>query len=198
MTSIELTAEHRRLLLEIARQTIRDKLSRAAERALPQGADDPALRQPAGCFVTLHERGTHRLRGCVGRLDTQLELVAAVQQAAESVLEDPRFYDERVQLHELAALEIELSIILPLRPAANPLDFDPLNEGIYLTVNERGGCFLPQVAQETGWGREQLLDRLISEKLGLPADAWKQPSAKLMKFSTITVGPEPFDEISHV
>jgi len=39
---------------------------------------------------------------------------------------------------------------------------------IYLTLNGRSGVFLPQVARETGWRRDQLLDRLCTEKDGLP------------------------------
>ena len=49
-----------------------------------------------------------------------------------------------------------------------------------------------QVARETGWSKQQLLDRLCMEKLGLPARAWTLPGAKLQKFSTMLVGPEPF------
>jgi AMMECR1 domain-containing protein len=48
------------------------------------------------------------------------------------------------------------------------------------------------VARETGWSREQLLNRLCSEKLGLPANSWQNSDAKLMKFDTLLVGPEPF------
>jgi AMMECR1 domain-containing protein len=49
------------------------------------------------------------------------------------------------------------------------------------------------VARETGWTREQLLSRLCVEKMGLPADAWKLPGAKLQVFTTSVVGPEPFE-----
>jgi AmmeMemoRadiSam system protein A len=187
---MDLSAEQKRLLMDVARQTIRQTLGR---RMPPmQIPDDPGLRQPAGCFVTLHTLHTHRLRGCVGRLDTQQPLIEVVQQSAESALQDPRFMSYPVCLHELPELELEITVIFPLRPADNPLDFE-LSEGIYLTCNSRSGCFLPQVAQETGWNREQLLERLCTEKLGVSADAWKDPSARLMKFSTLIIGPEPFE-----
>jgi len=69
-----------------------------------------------------------------------------------------------------------------------------LNEGIYLTFGESGaGCFLPQVARETGWSKEQLLDRLCVEKMGLLASAWHDPRAKLFVFTTLEIGPEPFE-----
>jgi AMMECR1 domain-containing protein len=79
-----------------------------------------------------------------------------------------------------------------MKPAKSCLDFDPSIHGIFLTIGGRGGCFLPQVARDTGWAREQLLARLCSEKLGMPADAWKQPPARLFTFTAEILGPERF------
>ena len=39
----------------------------------------------------------------------------AVRAAAESVLEDPRFYDSPVRFEELPELELEVSVLSPLR-----------------------------------------------------------------------------------
>jgi AMMECR1 domain-containing protein len=109
------------------------------------------------------------------------------------VLRDPRFRDDPVRYAELPELDIDLSVLSPLRPAPRPLDFDPLEEGIYLTHGERAGCFLPQVARETGWSKQQLLARLCVEKMGLPQDAWQDREARLFVFTTVIVGPEPFN-----
>jgi AMMECR1 domain-containing protein len=86
-------------------------------------------------------------------------------------------------------------VLSPLLPCASPLDFDLQNDGIYLIAGERAGCFLPQVARETGWTKEQLLDRLCTEKLGMPATTWRTGDATLMRFSTVIVGPEPVESI---
>jgi AMMECR1 domain-containing protein len=51
--------------------------------------------------------------------------------------------------------------------------------------------FLPQVARETGWTRQQLLSRLCTEKLGLPENAWTDPSAALHTFTADVIGPTP-------
>src|SRR5450432_1139350 len=142
-----------RVLLDIARETIRRELHVAAKSI---AHDDPILREPAGCFVSLHQLADHHLRGCVGGLDANQELISSLQQAAKSVLKDPRFVDSPVRPEELSQLEIELTIIFPMQPAANCLDFEPADDGIYLTIANRSGCFLPQVARETGWSREQL------------------------------------------
>src|SRR3954452_8811010 len=157
---MQLTAEQSGRLLDIARDAIRQSLHGQPLAELPQ--DDPALLQPAGCFVSLHESGTHRLRGCVGRLDASGPLAAVVQQTAVNVLGDPRFTQQPVRIEDLPRLEIDISVLSPLMPAASPLDFDLLNEGISLTISNRAGCFLPQVARETGWNKEQLLDRLCT------------------------------------
>jgi AmmeMemoRadiSam system protein A len=177
-------------VLDLSRAYIRRALR--VDKSVPQ-ATDPGLRDPAGCFVSLHSLHGHRLRGCVGRIDASQPLIVALESASKSVLEDPRFANAPVTAEELAWLSIEVSVLSPPRPAANPLDFEPLSEGIYLTHGHRSGCFLPQVAQETGWSREQLLDRLCTEKMGLPASTWRQPQAILHKFSVDVIGPEPFE-----
>jgi AmmeMemoRadiSam system protein A len=195
---MELTAHQRRALLDVARSTIRSSLGVPCSAAGDLSCDDPVLRQPAGCFVSLHTLDRHALRGCVGRLDSRDELAEAVRQSAQSVLQDPRFVLSPVLSHELSNLSIEVTIIFPLRAAAHCLDFEPETDGIYLTINDRSGCFLPQVARETGWSREQLLDRLCSEKLGMAAGAWREvaPQAvRLMKFHTLIIGPEPFEPL---
>jgi uncharacterized protein len=188
---------HRRVLLDVARDTIRTTLRGRApapddptDPALPP---DPVLEQPAGCFVTLHRLDTHELRGCVGRLEAVDPLLGAIRRAAAGVLNDPRFANDRVRLEELARLQIDVSVLSPLRPAAGPLDFDLHRDGIYLTWGDRAGCFLPQVARETGWDKTQLLARLCVEKMGLPPYAWKDPGAKLFHFTTEVIGPEPFE-----
>lgn len=186
---MNLSPQAQAALLDIARDTIRAALSGTVPQPLPE---DPELNQPAGCFVSLHEMNGHRLRGCVGRLDAKGPLAPTVRAMAQSVLEDPRFLDQPVTLGELPLLDIELSILSPLFPAAHVLDFDPPNEGIYLTYAGRAGCFLPQVARETGWTREQLLSRLCTEKMGCSSFAWRHPDAQLQKFTTVLVGPEPF------
>jgi AmmeMemoRadiSam system protein A len=187
-----LTPQHHRTLLDAARAVIRSML---AGQPLPEvHTDEPALLQPAGCFVSLHEQVTHRLRGCVGRMEATAPLLAAVCKASAGVLCDPRFRDrDAVCPHDLPNLEIEISILSPLRPAPGPLEFDLLNDGIYLKLGGRSGVFLPQVARETGWTKEELLSRLCTEKMGLPPDAWRLPGAQLLIFSTQIVGPEGFE-----
>jgi AmmeMemoRadiSam system protein A len=193
---VELQAHHCRTLLRVARSAIRASLAGAELPPLDTPAEysDPLLHQPAGCFVTLHELYTHRLRGCIGRMEATDPLLQAVQRSAVNVLSDPRFGKQRVTLDDLPRLQIDISVLSPLKPVDHVLDFEPLTEGIYLTISRRSGCFLPQVARDTGWTREQLLNRLCIEKMGLASDAWRNGDARLMKFTTLIIGPEPFEE----
>jgi AmmeMemoRadiSam system protein A len=210
---VPLSPAQRKLLLDIARAGLLDRLMttppppspRADENAAPDADEeqdppasrdddapttDPALMAPAGCFVSLHEIDTHRLRGCVGRLDPELPLWRVVRETAGDVLRDPRFTDTPVTPADIAILELEISVLSPPRQAAGPLDFDPLSDGIYLIHGSRSGFFLPQVARETHWSRQRLLSRLCQEKLGLPHDTWQKPEAKLFTFKVEVIGPE--------
>ena len=175
----------------MACQSIREALA-AGGKSLPT-CDDPELRQPAGCFVSLHAVANHRLRGCVGRLEAENSLWDAVWATAGNVLRDPRFQNNPITIGELSSLSIELSVLSPLRPAAHPLDFDPKAHGIYLMCAGRSGCFLPQVGQQTGWSREQLLGRLCTEKMGLPSTFWMNAGAMLQTFTALVVGPVSFE-----
>jgi AmmeMemoRadiSam system protein A len=190
--TVELQAHHHRWLLNLARIVIQRQLG-VEDILLPPVPDDPALATPAGCFVSLHERDSHQLRGCVGRIEAKGPMHEAVLSAAQSVLEDPRFLTHPVTLGELAELELEISLVSPLKDVSHPLDFDPQVDGIYLTIQNRSGCFLPQVARETGWAKEHLLSRLCSEKLGLTAMAWSRPGARLQTFQTLIIGPATFE-----
>jgi uncharacterized protein len=201
---MHLSPQQRAALLNEARAVIRELLARGSEASGAESAPRPAaapgaagsldaeLLQPAGCFVSLHELRSHRLRGCVGRLEATAPLWDTLRAVAGNVLQDPRFADHRVTHWELPGLEVEISVLSPLRPGRGPLDFDLATDGVYLTWGQRAGCFLPQVARETGWGREHLLDRLCAEKMGLPPGTWRDPRAKLFLFTTLTIGPEPF------
>jgi AmmeMemoRadiSam system protein A len=158
----------------------------------PADPPDPELSQPAGSFVSLHELQTHRLRGCVGRLDATISLWECVRQTAVSVLRDPRFVNHPITATDLSLLTIEISVISPLRPCRSH-EFDLASDGIYIAFRERSGCFLPQVARETGWTREQLLERLCLEKLQLAAHIWRHPEAQFFSFPVEQIGPEPFE-----
>jgi uncharacterized protein (TIGR00296 family) len=187
----DLTAEDKNFLVQVACFTTRRRLEGANSPPIVVPSSKTVL-HPAGTFVSLHTKGNHALRGCIGRIDASLPLLANLGNVSWLVVTDPRFANQPVTLAELPSLTIEISVLGLLTPTANVLDFDPAIHGIYLGVGGRAGVFLTSVARETGWNREQLLDRLCSEKLGLPPRTWQDPSAKLFTFNCLTIGPTDF------
>jgi len=171
----------RKYLLGLARETISRYLTMKMV-PLPR-LSSPILREPRGVFVTLKKRGD--LRGCIGRMvpDRPLaELVGAM--ALQSAFEDPRF--SPVTLRELADLEIEISVLTPMKPVSGPNDIVVGRDGVLLQKGGKSAVFLPQVAPEQGWGRDEMLNHL-SQKAGLPSGAWRD-GASFLTFQAIVFG----------
>lgn len=157
----------KRYLLRLARQTLSRYYSTGTV-PMPRPPAGP-LWQARGCFVTLERGGD--LRGCIGHMaqDTPLALAVA-RMALQAALRDTRF--KPVLGEELAGLEIEISALTPARPVEGPGAVVVGRDGVLLQKGSRGAVFLPQVAPEQGWGREELLGHLC-EKAGLDADCWR-------------------------
>jgi AmmeMemoRadiSam system protein B/AmmeMemoRadiSam system protein A len=158
----------RKYLLSLARETI-DRYLTTKLVPLPR-LSTPLRRERRGVFVTLKKRGN--LRGCIGRMvpDRPLaELVGIV--ALQSALEDTRF--NPVTARELADLEVEISVLTPMRRVSGADEIVVGRDGVLLQKGGRSAVFLPQVATEQGWSRVEMLDHL-SMKAGLPAGAWKE------------------------
>jgi len=63
-------------------------------------------------------------------------------------------------------------------------------DGIYIKRGHASGCFLPQVATETGWSKEEFLSYCCSHKAGLAPDAWKGPETEVYLFTADVFGSE--------
>ncbi|OHB80722.1 MAG: hypothetical protein A2Z25_02850 [Planctomycetes bacterium RBG_16_55_9] len=63
-------------------------------------------------------------------------------------------------------------------------------DGIYIKRGFFSGCFLPQVAAETGWTKEQFLSYCCAHKAGLAADAWKDPQTEVYLFTAEAFGAD--------
>ena len=130
----------------------------------------PELERHAGAFVTLKREG--RLRGCIGYVLPRKPLFEAVLENSVNAARNDRRFPPLVP-DELEHLEVEVSVLSAPRPIGSPEEFVPGEHGILLTKEGRQAVFLPQVAVEQGWSREDTLSYL-SRKAGLPADAWRQ------------------------
>jgi AmmeMemoRadiSam system protein A len=169
----------RQELLRIARSTLREYLE---TRMIPPGKPHrKTLHEPGGAFVTLRQRAGGQLRGCIGTFAAQSPLFRCIQEMAVSAAtRDPRFRE--VQEAELAELEIEISVLTPLRPIDSPQEVQVGTHGVAITRGPHRGVLLPQVPVEHGWDRETFLDQLCY-KAGLPAGAWQDPETRLEVFT---------------
>jgi len=172
-----LSPDAQQKLLLLARRTIEQFL--ASETVPPFRDDDPVFQQPSGAYVTYEKNGA--LRGCLGRLESDRPLYLNVQYAAlASALNDPRF--QPVTLDELPDLDIEITVIHPMREIGDPHEIQLGRDGVLMRVGEKAGAlFLPQVAPEQGWDLENMLLNLC-RKAGLPDDAWKRDDARFYAF----------------
>jgi AmmeMemoRadiSam system protein A len=178
-------------LLKVARDTVKAVI---AGGALPKPkSGDPELNAPCGCFVTLKNRG--QLRGCIGQFTSDRPLIElVVEMAKASVTGDPRFFADPITADELEHLDVEISVLSPLRKTDDPLSLRLGVDGIYIKRGCASGCFLPQVASETGWSKKEFLSYCCAHKAGLPADAWKDPETEVYLFTAEVFGAE-FKEI---
>lgn len=160
--------EGKKRLLEIARATLEEVLS---GRHRPEfDISEAELKQKLGTFVTLREHGA--LRGCIGQFSSDKPLYETVQDMAlAAALEDPRF--PQVVAHELDEINIEISVLSPMKRVSSADEISLGRHGVYIRKGFRGGTFLPQVADETGWSKEEFLGHLARDKAGLGWDGWK-------------------------
>lgn len=177
-TAALLTKEEKGRLIKIAKEAIHEYVGKGKIPSLTE--DDPRLSFEEGAFVTIHKKG--KLRGCIGNIIGEGPLYQTVQNMAiASATQDPRF--SPVTKDELKDIDIEISVLSKPKRVMDP---DDIQMGVHGVIVSRGfnrGVFLPQVATETGWSREEFLSQLCSQKAGLPPNAWKDPQTVLEIFT---------------
>ncbi|MFH0902918.1 MAG: AmmeMemoRadiSam system protein A, partial [Pseudomonadota bacterium] len=160
-------------LLSLARRAVEEAVLRgeeAGDKTGPPSSLGPRLARNAGVFVTLKKNGD--LRGCIGSIQPREPMwLAVVHAAVSAALRDWRF--ERVRPDELAQLTVQVSVLSPLRPIPGWEAFQPGEHGIVMYKDGKSAVFLPEVAREQGWGREETLSHL-STKAGLSPQAWRE------------------------
>jgi len=168
------------ILLKVARESVAAAVS--GRKAPETATDDAELNSPCGCFVTLKNAG--QLRGCIGRFVADEPLIQTVaEMAVAAAVKDARFFDNPVTEEEIPQLDIEISVLSPLKKTDDPLSLRLGVDGIYIRKGFASGCFLPQVAAETGWSREEFLSYCCSSKAGLDPTAWKDADTEVYLFT---------------
>lgn len=178
--SFALSEEVQAFLLKLARASIRLHLMGRQLDLREQDSDE--LRQNAAVFVTLEKHG--RLRGCIGTtVATQPLDEAVADYAIAAAFQDPRF--PQVDMQELDDIDIEISVLSPMKQAASADEIRPGVDGVMVKRGGRSGLFLPQVWEQLP-DKEQFMGYLCAEKAGLPFDAWRDQETKLFTFTVFS------------
>ncbi len=172
-----LSEEEKKILHHIAKTVIENK---AKGKPVPEfKIDYPILKENRGAFVTINKRG--QLRGCIGYIEAYKPLHRTIEEMAEAAaFRDPRF--PPVTERELPELEIEISVLTPLRRIKNINEIEVGKHGLYIKKGWHSGLLLPQVATEYDWDRQTFLEHTCL-KAGLPTNAWKDKDTEIYIFS---------------
>jgi uncharacterized protein (TIGR00296 family) len=109
--------------------------------------------------------------------------------AISAGFQDPRF--PPVQLEEVDVLDIEISVLTPLKLIKDIKEIEVGKHGIYIKSGFYSGLLLPQVAMEYNWDRETFLSQTC-RKAGLNIDEWKKKNTEIYIFSADIFGEKDF------
>lgn len=178
-----LSDSEKKRLLEIARESITSLVRDGKRKAFKESG--PALNLELGAFVTLHEDGN--LRGCIGNMVGRGPLYKTIaDMAVEAATGDPRF--RRLSASELSKIDIEISVLSPLTKVKSHEEIKIPGHGVIVKKGFSSGVYLPQVATEAGWNKEEFLTSLCGSKAGIEPDAWKDPATEMYVFTAEVFG----------
>jgi AmmeMemoRadiSam system protein B/AmmeMemoRadiSam system protein A len=189
-SDFRLSAADRKTLLSLARKTLVSYITtRTVEDPAPETLSE-AVKSSCGAFVTLEKHGD--LRGCIGQFEPAGPLYKVVQDMAiAAAVNDPRF--PPVSPEELKQIEIEISVLTPLKRIRSIDEFTLGKHGIYIRKGMRSGTFLPQVAEQTGWTKEEFLGHCAQDKAGIGWNGWKD--AELYVYEAIVFSERELNEL---
>jgi MEMO1 family protein len=165
----QLTKEEQNELLDKARSAIVNFTTTGKRQTPEPPKTGGILQQPLGVFVSIYIR--NELRGCIGSFAKESTLNDLAQHMAVSAACDYRFISPAPE--ELEDMEIEISVLSPLKKIHSIVEIKLGTHGIYIKKGADSGTFLPQVATKTGWNIEEFLGHCARDKAGLAWDGWK-------------------------
>ena len=176
-----LNSDEKLTLLEVARKTLESSVKEGKRPDLNSGEYtlSQTLKNKRGVFVTLNKNGN--LRGCIGHIQPREQLFdAVIDNTINSSMNDGRF--RPVSEDELPDIEIDISVLSPIKKISGAEKFITGKHGIIIRLGGTRAVFLPQVATEQGWNREETLAHLCN-KAGLPSYAWKDEEMEFFVFT---------------
>ena len=179
----DLSPQEKDILLHLVKNTLKNYIPDRKKDVLNSKDFPESLHAPLGVFVSLYKN--NMLRGCIGRFYTDAPLYETVQEMSiASATQDTRF--NPVTKDELKDLQIEISVLSPMKRIYSADEIVLGKHGIYIKKGGRSGTFLPQVATETGWSLDEFLGHCSRDKAGLGWDGWK--TAELYIYTALVFG----------
>jgi len=133
--------------IQLAHQTIKHYLATGDILSdLPADLPPEAGQRKAGVFVSLHQRKTHDLRGCIGTISPCYKSITQeiIHNALSAAFRDPRF--DPLQPEELAGLEINVDVLSEPESIDGRGGLDPKQYGVIVSMSDgRGGVLLPDL-----------------------------------------------------
>lgn len=168
-TGLTISLSDKLALLKLARESITRYLIHSKNE--PSGPESSRImKESYGAFVTLKKED--KLRGCLGRFEPSMTLYQTItEMAIAAATRDSRF--EPVTTSELDQIEIEISILTPLKKIDSIDQIQLGKHGIYIKKGACSGTFLPQVALATNWTKEEFLGHCARDKAGIGWYGWK-------------------------
>ncbi len=178
---LSITAADAHALLKLARESITSYLTHRKNEST--GSESSGImNEHFGAFVTLKIEG--KLRGCIGQFEPSVSLYQTItEMAIATATRDSRF--KPIATSELDQIEIEISILTPRKKISSADQIQLGKHGIYVRKGLKSGTFLPQVASENNWTKEEFLGHCARDKAGIGWDGWK--TAELYTYEAFVV-----------
>ncbi len=182
-TDFSISNEDKKYMLKLAHETISEYINKGSVPEIDPATLSQTMQSQVGVFVSIYKNEI--LRGCIGRFNPSLPLWNVVQSmAVAAATQDYRF--DRIEPGELNQLQIEISVLTPLKRIKSADEIILGKHGIYLKKGNSTGTFLPQVATQTGWNKEEFLGHCAQDKAGIGWNGWK--TAELYTYEALVFG----------
>ena len=182
-----LTAEERRLLLDVAGEAVAHGVRTGRSLAVDPADYPERLREPRATFVTLEQHG--QLLGCIGSLEPRLPMVEDVaKNAFGAIFHDPRC--PRLTSADVPHIALHISILTPPVPMRFADEADlvrqlrPGVDGLILEDGFSRGTFLPVVWSSLPDPRDFVTH--LKLKAGLPPTYWSD-TLRVSRYTTDVV-----------
>ncbi|KAK3484716.1 AMMECR1 domain-containing protein [Neurospora hispaniola] len=125
------------------------------------------------------------LRGCIGTFESQPLSSGLPSYALTSALQDTRFHP--ISRAELPSLQVAVTLLTDFEPAADAMDWELGKHGLRISFVYRGrrygATYLPDVAPEQGWTKEETVVSLM-RKAGWEGNKsrWRDVELRVVRY----------------